>query len=357
MQQDRIETAGFTGSIPLDPINYGGYASTVEGANYVIGGNILIGPQVLTAMRTAFESTNGDLTDKLMHALRAAGQIVGADERCLSSGTSSASAYLRVAQPTDGLNQPSLNLHDDSIRQGVDPVERVYQQYLAIRPVTPKFSVHDVSVNEAERTALITVTLSEASPLSASVGIHTRALGSAMAGSDFYGFTRRLDFAPGVTSRTLNVSILDDLLAESDESFGLRLYNASGGEIEDDLATVTIVDDDSAEPVRISISDLSVSENAGDLEVFVMLSAPAAELVTVGLHTRAGTAIGGQDYYGFTRTIRFEPGSTRQTTTLHVVDDNISESPVSEVLKLRLYNASGAVIARVLTTVTITDDD
>jgi len=356
-QQNQIETAAFTGSIPLDPVNYGGYAATIEGVNYALGGNLLIGPQVLSAMQAAFESTSGDLARKLMLSLRAAGQIVGADERCLSLGTSSASAYLRVAKPTDALNRPGLNISVNSIVQGIDPVDGVYAQFLTTQPVTPVASIADVTVSEGDRVASLRITLSNATDDQARIGVHTRSLGSATGGSDFYGFTRQVVFPAGQRTQTIQAVILDDSQFEAEETFGLRLYNPVGLRIEDPFAVVTIQDDDLAEPLQISINDAIVSENAGQLAVEVTLSAPATRTVTVQVHTRADSATGGQDYYGFTRTLSFAPGTTRQNVYVTVVDDTVSETPSTEQFKLRLFNPSGAGIARTIATVTINDDD
>lgn len=85
----------------------------VTGANYAIAGNILISEDVVTDMETAFNNTNGSLSVKLMAALQGA-KRVGADSRCESLGTSSASAFIRVANSCDtdsSLGNLSMDLH------------------------------------------------------------------------------------------------------------------------------------------------------------------------------------------------------------------------------------------------------
>ncbi|MEZ4778935.1 MAG: DUF1028 domain-containing protein [Flavobacteriaceae bacterium] len=72
----------------------------VTGPNYAIQGNILISEDVIYDMETAFLNTTGTLADKLMAALQGAKRI-GADSRCEPFGISSASAFLRVADPSD----------------------------------------------------------------------------------------------------------------------------------------------------------------------------------------------------------------------------------------------------------------
>jgi uncharacterized Ntn-hydrolase superfamily protein len=70
------------------------------GANYTIQGNILISQDVLDDMETAVLNTTGDLSTKLMAVMQAA-KRPGADSRCLDDNISSASAFIRVAKPTD----------------------------------------------------------------------------------------------------------------------------------------------------------------------------------------------------------------------------------------------------------------
>jgi len=72
----------------------------LTGTNYAIAGNILISEDVVNDMETAFLNTTGSLADKLMAAMQG-GKRVGSDARCESYGISSASAFLRVAAPTD----------------------------------------------------------------------------------------------------------------------------------------------------------------------------------------------------------------------------------------------------------------
>jgi uncharacterized Ntn-hydrolase superfamily protein len=56
------------------------WAGHVSGPNFSAQGNILAGPQVVEAMAQAFQSTSGQLAEKLMAALEA-GQAAGGDRR------------------------------------------------------------------------------------------------------------------------------------------------------------------------------------------------------------------------------------------------------------------------------------
>ncbi len=98
------------------------------GANYAIQGNILLGPEILDAMEQNFLITTGTLADKLMAALQGA-NVVGADTRCASNGTSSLFAFLEVAQPDDPFNQPSLSLGVRLGSTGVEPIDSLQALY------------------------------------------------------------------------------------------------------------------------------------------------------------------------------------------------------------------------------------
>lgn len=84
------QAAAFTGA------NCMAYASHRVGPNYAIQGNILLGAQILDSMEARFLNTPGDLACKLMAAMQGA-NVPGADTRCVPSGNSSLSAFLKVA--------------------------------------------------------------------------------------------------------------------------------------------------------------------------------------------------------------------------------------------------------------------
>ncbi len=104
-------------------------------------------------------------------------------------------------------------------------------------------SVADGSVTEGEDYSL-RITLSEASSVPVTVATYTRP-DSAINGSDFYGFFKKLEFAVGETELLVPVFIIDDDEAEDEEVFKHYLVNASVA-IERAEATTTIIDNDSS---------------------------------------------------------------------------------------------------------------
>ena len=67
--------------------------------------------------------------------------------------------------------------------------------------------------------------------------------GTAIAGSDYTSTSGTLTFAPGVTSQTINIPILNDAVNESDETFTLSLSNPSNGTLGSVTSIVTTITD------------------------------------------------------------------------------------------------------------------
>jgi chitinase len=94
------------------------------------------------------------------------------------------------------------------------------------------------------------VTLSSAVAHPVSVAWET-ASGTALAGQDFAWSSGTVTFPPGVTSRTVTVTIVGDGTPEPDESFRVVLGGTAGVVLGDASAEGRIVNDDaSGGPVR-----------------------------------------------------------------------------------------------------------
>ena len=103
-------------------------------------------------------------------------------------------------------------------------------------------SVGDALVQEAAGAVLtFAVTLSRmaANPITVN---YATSDGSALAGSDYTAASGTLTIAAGVSSRTIQVSVLDDSTTEGSETLTLILFNPSGARLSDADATGTIED-------------------------------------------------------------------------------------------------------------------
>lgn len=115
-------SAAFTGTTCMD------WKGHKTGLTYAIQGNILLGPQILDSMEARFLTSSGALADRLMAALQGA-NVVGADTRCADNGTSSLSAFLRIAKPGDVDDDLYLDLNVPSLPAGMEPIDSLQSLY------------------------------------------------------------------------------------------------------------------------------------------------------------------------------------------------------------------------------------
>ena len=132
----------------------------------------------------------------------------------------------------------------------------------------PSISIFDVTVpegNSGTSLATFTIRLEYGYKFPISVNVAT-ANGAAIFATDFGSITpTRVDFAPGVTERTVSVPVFSDSLVEPDKSFFVNLFNAVVantlvGTIRDGQAVGVITNDDTppdlTPPVVTSVTAL-----------------------------------------------------------------------------------------------------
>jgi len=186
---------------------------------------------------------------------------------------------------------------------------------------------------------------------------YSTADGTALAGSDYTATSGVVSFAANETSKTFNVPVTNDSLAEPNETVGLALSNPSGGAslIAPSSATLTIVNRDPA--LFFSSPTFSRLEDSGDAVFTVVRQGPTTGAVGVAYATSDGTALAGSDYAATSGTLTFASGVTTATFTVKIFSDSIAEP--EETINLALSGPTGgAVVAGPSTAVhTILDDD
>lgn len=176
---------------------------------------------------------------------------------------------------------------------------------------------------------------------------------SALDGVDFQAFTDTVvTFAPGETSKTITVGIIDDQADEQVETFKVKLTEAKIGTLDAPgivgaPGTIRILDNDLR---GLSINDATVVEGKNgtkDMTFTLTLSAAATQVITVNASTLASSAIGGigleGDFQSFSdQVFTFQPGETSKTVTVKINGDNIAEA--DESFTVELTNANGAIV-------------
>ncbi|MGI9325667.1 MAG: Calx-beta domain-containing protein [Pseudomonadales bacterium] len=219
----------------------------------------------------------------------------------------------------------------------------------------PVFSVANTSATEANSGTTnlnFVVSLSSAAAANVSVGYRTES-DSATSGVDYLATSGTLDFAPGQTSRTVNVQLVGDTIDEFDERLQLRLSEASGAAIARDVAIGTVTDNDA--PPSIAVADRTVSESASSVALTVSLSTASGKSTSVNYATQNLSATGGADFNAASGTLTFAPGQISKVVSVGLIDDSISES--SESFRVTLSNPVNLTIADGTASVQITDDD
>ena len=110
-----------------------------------------------------------------------------------------------------------------------------------------RLAVGDASVPEGDggpaHAAAFSVTLSRPSTTDVTVTVHTMP-GTASDGTDFFGVSADITFAPGQVRKVLTVPVKPDTVVEPNETFTVMAMDASGATISDDSATGTILSEE-----------------------------------------------------------------------------------------------------------------
>jgi len=114
-------TAAFTGKENID------WKGHLIGENCVVAGNMLVSAQVIQTMAEAFETSGGELEERLLNALEA-GQKAGGDKR----GKRSA-ALLVMKRPEYRGIRPFIDLRVDYDEDPVKELRRIFEAYKAWR--------------------------------------------------------------------------------------------------------------------------------------------------------------------------------------------------------------------------------
>jgi hypothetical protein len=248
------------------------------------------------------------------------------------------------AAPQLGPNAPALlTINDDDVS-------------------TFAFSAPSYAVAEDAGHARITVKRSGATNLAASVGYATS--NETATADDYTPVTGTLAFAAGETTKTFDVAVTNDAVAEANETVNLKL--TSGGAT---VATslLSIVDNDNEKAsVQLASPVYEVDESDGTATVTVTLSHAVDADVTVAYTTADGTATAGSDYAATSGTLTFlgnlskgGAGETSKTIPIPILQDADAED--AETLTFSLSDpapeGSSVMGAPAAATLTIADDD
>ena len=188
----------------------------------------------------------------------------------------------------------------------------------------PVLSIDSPSVTEGDSgTANLefTVSLSAASGKEVTVAYAEGTGGTATSGTDYTAITGgTLTFAAGETSKTFDVSVMGDVLDESNETVKVSLSGPTNATISSSAGTGTgTITDDDALTVTLWLADDSILENGGTTTVSATLGNPSSAATTITIAAVAGAYTVGSD-----TTITIAAGQTANasdTVTITALDD------------------------------------
>lgn len=172
-----------------------------------------------------------------------------------------------------------------------------------------------------------------------------------------------LVFAAGETSHDIVIDIAADTRAEPDETFAVRLFDITGGQIGTATATATIANDDTSVQVA-SAGDAAKAENAGRAGATFTFTFTRTGLL--GGTSRVNWAVAGSgpapasgaDFPGGRLprgSVTFAPRETTKTVTVRLAGDLAEEA--DEAFSLAIVSATGAAPLGAAATATIVNDD
>jgi hypothetical protein len=231
----------------------------------------------------------------------------------------------------------------------------------------PTVRIEDFSVIEGDAAAnpqRVNLHLSLSAPSAKSIVFpYQTAPGTATASSDYQHATGSVNFIPGRVGHDINLTIIDDAIDETDETFFVNLGGSPNANVIDTQAQVTIIDDDpqvNNEP-QLAISFIPPAfmneGNSGitNVRARVVLSEASTQTITVNYSTLDGTANAGSDYVAASGSLTFSPGELSKILDVSINGDTIDE--VDENFKLTLSGATNATIGTSSAVFTIFDDD
>ncbi|MBI5387365.1 MAG: carboxypeptidase regulatory-like domain-containing protein [Verrucomicrobia bacterium] len=161
-------------------------------------------------------------------------------------------------------------------------------------------------------TARITVARSGDTNSTFSIGYGTSD-GTAIRSVNYLTARGTLTFAPGQTSATFDVGLLDNFTADGDRTVNLYLTNAPLNVDTSGLTSSVLLIQEYLTAVRFSATNYGAANNGTNALITVLRDGAVTAPVTVTFTTSNGTALAPWDYLSVTTNVAFAPGETTQT--------------------------------------------
>lgn len=224
-------------------------------------------------------------------------------------------------------------------------------------PPAVKFS-GSYSAHESAGNVTVTVQLSTASDRTVKVHYATSD-GTATSSADYVSKVGTLTFNPGQTSKTFDITIVNDNLYESDETVGLVLSSPVNAMLGTPAVSILTLGDDDAAPlpvVDIVASDASTAEVGTDSGTFTITRSGSTVAALKVKYMVGGTATPALDYTALLGTVVIAAGQSSVTIVVTPLDDTAAEGDETVIVTLSPV-PTYAVGALGSATITVRDND
>ena len=222
----------------------------------------------------------------------------------------------------------------------------------------PTLRIEDATPVEEDSgtVAVFTVRLSAQSVQVVTVD-YTTVDGTAVEDSDYTKTSGMLSIPAGEVSGMIRVPILDDAVAEPDETFMVTLGTPGNASVADGEGTGTITDDDyPAVTVSYEVGSYTVTEGEF-IDVTVVLSAPPGRPVVVSVTDMPDGGAVETDYSGVPESVAFGPSETQKIFIFRAVEDAEYDDGEKVVLGFGILSSGVTASDPETSIVTIEDND
>jgi len=176
---------------------------------------------------------------------------------------------------------------------------------------------------------------------------------------DFTGINGSLTFAPGEISKTISLTVINDNLIETNETFSVVLASPSAGSVLGPVSAVVVTITEAKAGLMWSSVAVSTNEPASGVTntvtVALVRSGNTNQVTTVDYTFVDGTATNGADYLGTNGTMA--AGVVTTNVTFWVRGDGLAEGNETFTVALGNANAATVVLLSTNAVVTILDYD
>lgn len=187
------------------------------------------------------------------------------------------------------------------------------------------------------------------------LGLDSNCLGSAIPGKDFIKTSGQIVFAPGETSKSIQVPIISNVMNEADRDFVISLSADSSGNAivgNPSRTIITIRDDDPIPKIQFASNAYAVNKDETLAIIEVKLDNPSGKWFGVPFETTNGTALSGRDYLPGDGQLYFQPGDISKTFTVAIL--NPPDQYTTRSLTLALEASGNAYLLGNPSTATLT---